>query len=204
MLHHQLYWGATDDDLLRELQTGYKGPIVSGADLDVFARVPGEGPAVRLLYRDPRHLSRSQDVDELAQACRTEIEQLHRFFEQWFTGRLPREDAELKRFSAVIADSFEMITPDGAAVSRADLMKRIPEAHGKYADEAFRIEIKNVAVRPLADELFLATYEEWQEHKEQRRGRRSSAVFRRKTETPNGVEWLHLHEVWLPDANPES
>ncbi|GHF30795.1 ribonuclease Z [Kordiimonas sediminis] len=42
VLYHQLYWGATDEDLIKEIRAaGYNGPVVSAADLDVFA-VPSE------------------------------------------------------------------------------------------------------------------------------------------------------------------
>jgi ribonuclease BN (tRNA processing enzyme) len=34
VLYHQLYWGATDEDLVRELrEAGYTGPVVSASDL---------------------------------------------------------------------------------------------------------------------------------------------------------------------------
>lgn len=37
VLYHQLYWGATDADLVREIaEAGYAGRVVSAADLDVF------------------------------------------------------------------------------------------------------------------------------------------------------------------------
>lgn len=37
VLYHQLYWGATDEDLVREIhEAGYDGPVVSAEDLDVF------------------------------------------------------------------------------------------------------------------------------------------------------------------------
>ena len=37
VLYHQLYWGATDEDLLREIrEAGYTGPVASAADLDVY------------------------------------------------------------------------------------------------------------------------------------------------------------------------
>lgn len=37
VLYHQLYWGANDDDLIRELRVaGYPGPMVSARDLDRF------------------------------------------------------------------------------------------------------------------------------------------------------------------------
>lgn len=37
VLYHQLYWGASDEDLVREIhEAGYDGRVVSGRDLDVF------------------------------------------------------------------------------------------------------------------------------------------------------------------------
>jgi ribonuclease BN (tRNA processing enzyme) len=37
VLYHQLYWGASDDDLLQEIRAaGYDGPVVSARDLDRF------------------------------------------------------------------------------------------------------------------------------------------------------------------------
>jgi len=37
VLYHQLYWGATDDELIRELRAaGYDGPVVSARDLGVY------------------------------------------------------------------------------------------------------------------------------------------------------------------------
>jgi ribonuclease BN (tRNA processing enzyme) len=37
VLHHQLYWGASDDDLIREIrEAGYQGVVVSAKDLGVY------------------------------------------------------------------------------------------------------------------------------------------------------------------------
>jgi len=36
VLYHQLYWGMTDDDLLKEMAPHYPGRVVSAADLDVY------------------------------------------------------------------------------------------------------------------------------------------------------------------------
>ncbi len=36
ILYHQLFWGATDQDLLNEIRQTYSGKVVSGKDLDVF------------------------------------------------------------------------------------------------------------------------------------------------------------------------
>lgn len=36
VLYHQLYWGATDEELLSEIKERYDGKVVSGKDLDAF------------------------------------------------------------------------------------------------------------------------------------------------------------------------
>ena len=36
VLYHQLYWGATDEDLLREVRRGYPGVVVSARDLGIY------------------------------------------------------------------------------------------------------------------------------------------------------------------------
>ena len=41
VLYHQLYWGSSDEDLIREIrEAGYKGKISSASDLDVYQASP--------------------------------------------------------------------------------------------------------------------------------------------------------------------
>ncbi len=36
VLYHILYWGATEEELLQEIRTGYKGEVIAGRDLDIY------------------------------------------------------------------------------------------------------------------------------------------------------------------------
>jgi ribonuclease BN (tRNA processing enzyme) len=36
VLYHQLFWGVSEEDLLKEVRAGYAGKVVSGHDLDVY------------------------------------------------------------------------------------------------------------------------------------------------------------------------
>jgi ribonuclease Z len=36
VLYHQLFWGTSEEDLVKEVQAGYKGKVVSARDLDVY------------------------------------------------------------------------------------------------------------------------------------------------------------------------
>ena len=36
VLTHQLFWGATPEELVAEIRAHYGGPVVSGSDLDIY------------------------------------------------------------------------------------------------------------------------------------------------------------------------
>ena len=65
--------------------------------------------------------------------------------------------------------------------------------------KAHKIWIENLQVRHTVGSQAMVVYEEWQEIEGEARGRLSTAVLQRCEGTPNGLEWLHVHEVWLPD-----
>jgi hypothetical protein len=133
--------------------------------------------------------------ETMDERCRKEVIELHQFFQDWSNGKLEESDASFERFSGVMAESFEIISPDGGRMKRAEILGRVRGGHG--AGQGSRIWIENYASRPLTDGFLLVTYEEWQEEGGEKRGRVSTALFRERSHTPNGVVWLHVHETWL-------
>lgn len=138
-----------------------------------------------------------------ARRCAAEVAELHAFFDGWFTGRLAADGEAFARFEGALAEDFQIVAPDGRASSRAEIVERLRAAHGSApgAPEGRRVWVEDVLVRPVAPGVWLSTYEEWQESPAGRRGRLSSAVLREREGTPNGLEWVHVHEVWL-EAGP--
>lgn len=134
----------------------------------------------------------------LADDCRAEVIDFHRFIEGWLSGRLEPTDANYDRARAVLAPEFETVSPSGRSRSRDGILADMEQAHAAF-DRSFEIEIRDVSPRISFEDACLVTYEEWQRAGEETTGRLSTALFRR-AEAPNGVEWLHLHETWLPDT----
>lgn len=137
----------------------------------------------------------------MTERCSREIVELHRFFEEWFNGRLPDDDASFSRLTAALADDFLMITPEARPVRRAELVKQLRSMNGYYQqdDKPSAIWIKDIEGEPLSDSLCLMRYREWQGNSDRSdgKGRLSSAIFKRWDEAPNGVQWLYLHETWI-------
>lgn len=141
----------------------------------------------------------AQETGIMDRQIQQEIKALHQFFQDWFNGTLPRTEESFVRFSSVMGSDFEIVSPQGQLVARSPLLERLEAAHGIYRDQPCRIWVENPRVRQVAADLWLATYEEWQDREGQTRGRLSSALFQARSTAPNGVIWRHVHETWLPE-----
>jgi len=132
----------------------------------------------------------------MEQACETEIRELHRFFEDWFGGRLPREEEAFARLRAALAAGFMIVTPDGRRTEREALLAGLERAHGSQAE--LSIAVERVECRAVVGDACLMLYEERQSRGNEANARLSAAWFRRAPDASNGVAWLHVHEVGLP------
>jgi len=133
----------------------------------------------------------------LRDRCETEVLELHRFFERWYLGEPDPHGEDFSRLSDVLTEDFRMVNPDGEVVARSELLTGLRRNHGTRSDD-FQIRVENVSYRMVGRTAAAVTYEEWHEEGGRTRGRVSTAILREHSSTPNGVEWLHVHETWLP------
>jgi hypothetical protein len=127
-----------------------------------------------------------------------EIVELHEFFARWMGGAIKAgkvADREFARYQSVMGADFLHIGPDGRRSGRRELDQAIASA--RAARRGLKIRIADMRMRFESLSLLVATYEEWQVIDGEERGRLSTVVFRKRRDLPNGVEWYHVHEVWL-------
>ncbi|WP_435129511.1 hypothetical protein [Halobaculum sp. D14] len=134
----------------------------------------------------------------VADDAESEVEALHDFIEDWFAGRLP--ETAFDHPEAALADDFRLITPRSERRDKDSVLSTLRSAHASKSGSVppFEISIERLTVRDDGDDHCLLTYEEWQRDDGDRTGRRSTALFRPAEAAPNGVEWVHLHESWIP------
>jgi hypothetical protein len=145
----------------------------------------------------------AEDTRSLEDRCRAEIVELHEFLEQWSNAELPATEEAFARFGDVMAPAFVIIDPDGEQVGQEPILDAIRAAHGRWREAPGHIRIENYRLHHAAGGLALATYEEWHDLGEDR-GRLSTVLFGPNDEAPNGLEWLHLHEVWIDPSEGRS
>ena len=84
-----------------------------------------------------------------------------------------------------------MVGPGGERRDRDAVVRSLLDSHGS---RTLAIRVENAESWALGGGLLLARYEEWLDDK----GRVSSALFRENSDAPNGIEWVTVHETWLP------
>jgi len=119
---------------------------------------------------------------------RTEIEDLHEFFVEWYDGALP--ESAFERLDNALAPEFTMVTPAGEYEDREAVLDWIRGAHGRDADRQFDIEIRAVDVVATGPEHTVVRYEEHQTVEGETDGRISTVTFRE-----DDLAWLALHET---------
>ena len=136
-------------------------------------------------------------MHDLESDVRNEVEAVHRFFVDWFSGAAP-EGAFESRFVDRLDPDMVFIPPAGARVGFDALVSSIRKGRGSNPD--FRVAIRKVQVHRVLDDHIVATYEEWQRNalmsSPTDNGRIATVLFARA----QSFRWLHIHETWLPDA----
>lgn len=137
---------------------------------------------------------------DIEAACKAEVEGLHAFVEQWLNGA--NDETSFTRFESVLAPTFRMVTPTGEMLDRAEVCRRV---HASRPDQPppgnagrLRVWIQSFRFRFAIKGVSLIFYEEWQARQQTGEGRLVTAILKPKRDTPHGLEWLHVHETWLP------
>lgn len=132
--------------------------------------------------------------DKFADLCRLEIEALHRFIEAWMNASIEKDETLFKRFSNALDVDFIIIDPNGKSETKKEIVESFWDAYGIHP-KSFRIKIKNFNPRIAFNNIFMATYEEWQSA-EKESARISTILFKIDPQN-NKPLWYHLHETWL-------
>ena len=140
-------------------------------------------------------------MNDIEQAVRKEIEDIHVFFVEWFTGSASKDSYD-ERFVARFDPAAIFVGPDGVLLEYEMLMEGMRGAYGCNPD--FRIAIRDVVVRYESDKQVIASYTEWQMNavnaERSNNGRQTTAVLAKDEK----FSWLCVQETWLPDATQET
>ena len=125
-----------------------------------------------------------------------EIRQLHAFFKDWYRGAVDDSVQSFGRLESVLAPEFTLITSDGYTAPREQLLALMRTEYASKPE--IEMWVEDVRLKLAAGEIAVVTYEEHGATAAGARATLITAVLRRNPKTPNGVEWVHIHEVRLP------
>jgi len=184
------------------------------AELDPGARLlvghqRSEFPGLQLETTfDSIHVYRQPEMREhdptFKDRCFQEVAELHDFFQDWFNATVEPTEESFARVADVIAAGFTLIGPDAKVTRRAALLDRLRQGHGRWREPGSKepgtgsIRIDHVRLHLIEGPLAVVVYDERHDVRGEVRVRRTTALFRLVHGTPNGVEWYHVHETWIP------
>lgn len=122
---------------------------------------------------------------------RTEIEEMHQFFVDWFSGKA--EQSVFDEFTSRFDSNVKYIGVDGSLLDRTALVDFLGGARGIGSN--FRIAIRDVKVQHLSDSHVIVTYTEWQRQAtfsdRPENGRLTTLIL----STSKPFRWIHIHET---------
>ena len=132
----------------------------------------------------------------LENEVREEIEEMHRFFVDWFNGKAAQPVFD--EFTSRFDDTVKYIGAEGSLLDRTALIGFLGGAQGIASN--FRIAIRDVKIQSLSDSHIVVTYTEWQRHAtfsdRPENGRITTLILSKS----KPFRWMHIHETWLPEA----
>jgi hypothetical protein len=124
------------------------------------------------------------------------IVDLHKFISGWVSGQVT-DESQWGVFIKNFSPDFMVVMPAGRGFGVETFTGYMTSIHGK--NPKFKIQIRNVTLRPKVNGVCVVMYEEWEkdamDSDPANNGRQSSMVLR---ERGDSFEVLHLQETWLP------
>ena len=128
-----------------------------------------------------------------------EVLDFHQSLRIWLSGSTSNADDGFAPIENGLAEDFSYVMPEGITVDKGATVEVLKQAHGVQGQD-FRIWIKHFDVIANSNNICLVRYEEWQRLEDASiTGRISTVALRANEAQPNGVEWLYVHETWLPE-----
>jgi len=137
-------------------------------------------------------MSAGPSIEALARA---EVEDLHRFFVQWFTAGDDQE-IDFAACERAFAADFVLVNPDGSRHDRKAVIERLAHARGRTA-RPFEITILELRTVWLRNDAILVEYIEQQLRDGRTTHRRSAALLSPDQAAPRGMVWRFLQETWM-------
>ena len=151
------------------------------------------------VYRQPGEMPHAAGFEKIV---RTEILEFHQALEDWRNGKAT--DADFDRLTAALGRGFARLDPDGRTVHRAGYVERLRGERGAWSANGGRLRVESLRLRLLDGPVAVVTFVLREVSGDVTGTTSNTAILRLRHETPNGVEWYHLHSAQTGRSAPLS
>ncbi|KAL2610006.1 hypothetical protein R1flu_028579 [Riccia fluitans] len=164
--------------------------------IEHFGFGPYEIPADRVLEISHKTHTMENSVPTKGSATR-EVVEVNTALVLWVNGDCPNTDAAHNRILSVMAEDATMVYPWGEERILRKSVITYKDKYGLKKNAKVQVWMDGMKVQKLADDIFLVTWQNWQQltNGENRKGYFATAILRTKLGNPNGLEWVRVHET---------
>jgi hypothetical protein len=119
-----------------------------------------------------------------------EVAELHRFFEDWFSGSGERR---IQEFSDRLDPNFAIVGPNGIKNDKDEIVRAVEARAGGYDVSITTTD----AALDQAEPLMIGTYREQHVFNGDTTHRVATAVMIADESAPTGYRWMSVHETWI-------
>ena len=167
-------------------------------------------PETLKIHRTPKSKRSSRDAmdrfqNDMIHYAIKEVHDLHRWYVKFFHGNSKKANLYDKEFVSRFHTSFTMIKPDGTTLLHYDnLIKIVKNMY--FCNPDIAIKCRNVEVLNATPAMVVVRYEEYIKNSLNEENRNNARLSTgvlvlppRGIQSPNGLQWLTIHETWLPE-----
>ncbi|BBN20033.1 sucrose-6-phosphatase [Marchantia polymorpha subsp. ruderalis] len=165
--------------------------------IEHFALGSYEVPADRIKNSSTTFDPESSDRKPASGSATREIVDVNTALVMWVNGDIPNTDAAHNRILGVMAEDGTMVYPWGEERLLRKSVVSYKSKHGLKKDSKVQVWMDCIKEQKLADNIILVSWQSWQQSTsgENRKGNFATAILRTKMGTPNGLEWVRVHET---------
>ncbi|MEH6345782.1 MAG: hypothetical protein V7785_11895 [Bermanella sp.] len=134
--------------------------------------------------------SRNEE-DCLKQRASDEINQWYEMFYQWSRGLCKNEEKFVRPIFDALAEDFHVVLTNGVMMNKHQYWQRLLTLYGSRSGDA-PSRIVNLKLNTIEEDHVLAVFDLIKDGESNKKF--DSALLRLTKGTPNGVEWLYVHE----------
>lgn len=144
-----------------------------------------------------------RDVDDLSN-CKLdvfnpghELVLFYLLYERWHRAEVEQSSDTIKSMKKATSHNGVLIHPSGVELPLHECIDAFAAFYGDKKGKQFRVWLDRVSSTQISPNAWVVKFDKWERSDEGRQCSLTTVLLNTKTETPEGLSLLHVHQTWM-------